>query len=102
MHVLCMLASIININTHNNNRHAVCCRKYNVIAKILKSKNTSCCMFIPLVWVYCDCIGCWCRHWPLMTVMQHPEPERELQPAERGGQALVTWMRALWVERDGM
>ena len=40
-------------------------------------------MFIPLVWVYYDCIGCWCPHWPLMTVMQQPEPERELQPAER-------------------
>ena len=49
----------------------------------LKSKNASCCMFISLVWVYYDCIGCWCPHWPLMTVMQQPEPERELQPAER-------------------
>ena len=52
---------------------------------------------------YCDCIGCWCRHWPLMTgdatlgagvTTAAREQRRPL--------ALVTWMRTLWVEGDGM
>ena len=77
---------------------------YNSLQKTLKIPECSAWILhvIPGC-VYYDCIGCWCRHWPLMTgdatlgagvTTAAREQRRPL--------ALVTWMRTLWVEGDGM